>query len=188
VRPFCIYAATYSFVLSRGRNTDVAAIVFMCNQLGSCTHFPFTGSTSFLGLSGANLFGKLCVVAPSPGQNSEKYWSDLVKQGMRILPSESRPDELFRQILDGHSSYRVSSMLSSSKISAPSTETLPVNVADVYEKAAAVNRRDPQRAVILLVGQSGHGKSKTINRLIGQDLLPIGESTLGSTTKVRQLC
>ncbi|KAJ7907595.1 hypothetical protein B0H13DRAFT_1879428 [Mycena leptocephala] len=170
----------------RGRNTDVAAIVFMCNQLGSRTHFPFTGSTSFLGLSGANLFGKLCVVAPSPGQNSETYWSDLVKQGMRILPSESRPDELFRQILDGHSSYRVSSLLSSSKISAPSTDTLPVNVPDVYAKAAAVNRRDPQRAVILLFGQSGHGRSKTINRLIGQDLLPIRESTLGSTTEVIQ--
>ncbi|KAJ7907605.1 hypothetical protein B0H13DRAFT_2273628 [Mycena leptocephala] len=168
----------------RGRNTDVAAIVFMCNRLGSCTHFPFTGSTSFLGLSGASLFGKLCVVAPSPGQNWERDWRDLVNQGMRILPSENRPDELFRQILDGHSSYRVSSLLISSEISAPSTETLPV--PDVYAKAAAVNRRDPQRAVLLLFGQSGHGKSKTINRLIGQDLLPIGESTLGSTTKVIQ--
>jgi hypothetical protein len=158
----------------------------MCNQLGSSTYFPFTGSTSFLGLSGASLFGKLCVVAPSSGQNLERYWPDLVNLGMRILPSESRPDELFRQILGGYSSYRTSSLLISSKISASSTETLAVNVADIYVKAAAMNRRDPQRAVLLLVGQSGHGKSKTINRLIGQELLPIGESTLGSTTKVRQ--
>ncbi|KAJ7654759.1 hypothetical protein B0H17DRAFT_1266588 [Mycena rosella] len=55
-----------------------------------------------------------------------------------------------------------------------------------YEAEAFSAGRHAQQAVILLVGHSGHGKSKTINRLIGQDLLPVGKSTLGSTTKVIQ--
>ncbi|KAJ7729762.1 hypothetical protein B0H16DRAFT_1775621 [Mycena metata] len=45
-------------------------------------------------------------------------------------------------------------------------------------------RRDPFRAIVLLLGTSGHGKSTTINRLIGHNLLKIGRSELqGSTTK-----
>ncbi|KAF7366104.1 Protein hedgehog [Mycena venus] len=44
---------------------------------------------------------------------------------------------------------------------------------DIYGKAAESIRRDGQRAVILLAGHSGHGKSKTINRLIGRELLNI---------------
>ncbi|KAF8816001.1 hypothetical protein BYT27DRAFT_7185726 [Phlegmacium glaucopus] len=47
-------------------------------------------------------------------------------------------------------------------------------------------RRHPDTAVILMVGNSGHGKSKTINRLVGRNLLDIGRSTLGSTTKTIQ--
>ncbi|KAF8815994.1 hypothetical protein BYT27DRAFT_6483255 [Phlegmacium glaucopus] len=47
-------------------------------------------------------------------------------------------------------------------------------------------RRHHDTAVILMVGNSGHGKSKTINRLVGRNLLDIGRSTLGSTTKAIQ--
>ncbi|KAJ7440314.1 hypothetical protein B0H11DRAFT_546372 [Mycena galericulata] len=145
------------------------------SQLGDYAHFPFTSTSSLLGFSGPNLFDKLFVViSPSPSQNLEGRWSNLVKEGMRILRVESQPEDLLRQVLDGaHNS---------------STDMLPVNVNvhEVYTQAAAVIKRDRSQAVILLVGQSGHGKSKTINRLIGQDLLRIGQSTLGSTTKAIQ--
>ncbi|THV00787.1 hypothetical protein K435DRAFT_931676 [Dendrothele bispora CBS 962.96] len=43
--------------------------------------------------------------------------------------------------------------------------------------------RSLDQAVILLVGQSGHGKSKTVNRLVGHPLLAVGKPTAGSTTK-----
>jgi predicted GTPase len=105
----------------------------------------------------------------------EGRWSDLVNQGMRILPLESQPELLLHEIL-GDSSSPLSTSF------AP--DTLSTNVHRVYTQAAVVTKRDPHQAVILLVGQSGHGKSKTINRLIGQGLLRMGQSTLGSTTKV----
>ncbi|KAK7040487.1 protein hedgehog [Favolaschia claudopus] len=44
-------------------------------------------------------------------------------------------------------------------------------VREVYSIAAKSVRRSDGQAVILLAGHSGHGKSKTINRLIGQELL-----------------
>jgi hypothetical protein len=70
-----------------------------------------------------------------------------------------------------------------------SDELLPVladNPNRRYLESARVTRRHPNEVVILLVGHSGHGKSKTINRLIGQELLEVGRSNSGSTTKVRQ--
>jgi GTP-binding protein EngB required for normal cell division len=51
---------------------------------------------------------------------------------------------------------------------------------------AGRSRRHSDQVIFLLAGHSGHGKSRTINRLIGQDLLPMGRTTLGSTTKVYQ--
>ncbi|KAJ7483650.1 DDE superfamily endonuclease-domain-containing protein [Mycena latifolia] len=163
-----------------GTTNDVAGIAFMySSQLGNCSHFPFTSTTSLLGFSGPNLFEKLFVVSPSPSQDLEGRWSDLVDEGMHILRLESQPEALLRQILDDSSSL-------SSKSPAHSTVMLSANVHEAYTRAAAVIKRDRCQAVILLVGQSGHGKSKTINRLIGQDLLRIGQSTLGSTTKAIQ--
>ncbi|KAK7017747.1 hypothetical protein R3P38DRAFT_2784689 [Favolaschia claudopus] len=55
---------------------------------------------------------------------------------------------------------------------------------DPYDESAAELRRHSREAVILLVGHSGHGKSTTINRLVGQKLLEVGRSASGSTTKV----
>ncbi|KAF7366102.1 Protein hedgehog [Mycena venus] len=159
-----------------GTTNDVTGILFMySSQLGNRPHFPFTHSTSFLGFSGPTLFEKLFVVASSPSQDVEERWSDLVNQGMHILPLERQPELLLHDILDD----------SPSQLTA-SSDMLPANVHGVYTQAAVVIKRDPHRAVILLVGQSGHGKSKTINRLIGQGLLRMGQSTLGSTTKVIQ--
>ncbi|KAJ7260753.1 hypothetical protein C8J57DRAFT_1233001 [Mycena rebaudengoi] len=142
-----------------GTTNDVAEIVFI--------------TTSLLGFSGPDLFEKLFVVVPqSPIQDLEGRWSDLVNEGMHILRLESQPEVLLPQILDGsHSTDR---------------DMLPVNVHEVYAQAAAIMKRDQRQAVILLVGPSGHGKSETINCLIDQALLRIGESTLGLTTKAIQ--
>ena len=53
-----------------------------------------------------------------------------------------------------------------------------------YEQSGLSARRHSNQAVVLAVGQSGHGKSTTINRLVGRNLLETGRSTSGSTTKV----
>ncbi|KAF7366103.1 Protein hedgehog [Mycena venus] len=57
----------------------------------------------------------------------------------------------------------------------------------LYQNWAQETARHHDQAIILLVGHSGHGKSKTINRLIGHNLLQIGRvDKLGSTTKAVQ--
>ncbi|KAJ6561733.1 hypothetical protein B0H19DRAFT_1287009 [Mycena capillaripes] len=57
----------------------------------------------------------------------------------------------------------------------------------LYQNCARETGRYYDQAIILLVGHSGHGKSKTINRLIGHDLLQVGRvNKLGSTTKAVQ--
>ena len=53
-----------------------------------------------------------------------------------------------------------------------------------YVYSSLANGRHLDRAVILALGQSGHGRSKTINRLIGENLLRVAERSAGSTTKV----
>ena len=53
-----------------------------------------------------------------------------------------------------------------------------------YEQSALSARRHSNQAVVLIVGQSGHGKSTTINRLVGRNVLEMGRCTTGSTTKV----
>ena len=53
-----------------------------------------------------------------------------------------------------------------------------------YEQSGLSARRHSNQAVVLIVGQSGHGKSTTINRLVGSNLLETGRCTSGSTTKV----
>ncbi|KAJ7348406.1 hypothetical protein DFH08DRAFT_1079885 [Mycena albidolilacea] len=57
----------------------------------------------------------------------------------------------------------------------------------LYQNWARETGRHYDQAIILLVGHSGHGKSKTINRLIGHNLLQVGRiDKLGSTTKAVQ--
>ncbi|KAK7040485.1 protein hedgehog [Favolaschia claudopus] len=143
-----------------GATNNVARIVFMC---GSSSSFPFTRNTSFLGRSESDLFKSLCVVTASPDE-MRKRWSDLVHQGMQVIAQQD-----YQKIL-------------------PQLGDLPslFNDQHLLRQAALSLKRDPEQAVILLFGQSGHGKLKTINRLIGQDLLRVGQSTLGSTTKLIQ--
>ena len=46
--------------------------------------------------------------------------------------------------------------------------------------------RHLDHAVIVALGKSGHGKSKTINTLIGRGLLSFAKPSDGSTTKVKR--
>ena len=78
----------------------------------------------------------------------------------------------------GHSS----STLQHSELSHDPTP--PTNEVKPCIKVAIAAQRHPNKAFILLVGNTGHGKSKTINRLVGRNLLAVGRSNLGSTTKV----
>ncbi|KAJ7714229.1 hypothetical protein B0H14DRAFT_3635394 [Mycena olivaceomarginata] len=57
----------------------------------------------------------------------------------------------------------------------------------LYQNWARQTGRHYDQSIILLVGHSGHGKSKTINRLIGHNLLQVDRmNTLGTTTKAVQ--
>ena len=53
-----------------------------------------------------------------------------------------------------------------------------------YVYSSLVNGRHLDRAVVVMFGESGHGKSKTINRLIGDNRLSVARRSAGSTTKV----
>ena len=65
-------------------------------------------------------------------------------------------------------------------------EVTPPNDLDhrAYEESGLAARRHAKQAVVLIVGPSSYSKSKTINRLVGRNLLEMGKSTTGSTTKV----
>jgi predicted GTPase len=60
----------------------------------------------------------------------------------------------------------------------------PRNEAGYPYSSLAIGRL-PKQAVVLIVGRSGDGKSKTINRLIGRPLLNMRGRGGGSTTKVK---
>ncbi|KAJ6561738.1 hypothetical protein B0H19DRAFT_1259387 [Mycena capillaripes] len=130
--------------------------------------FPFRNDTTFLGLSGTSLFEKLTVVPLTLG--SAANLKHLSQPGMRILdpsePSVVLPKAL-SSLTKGEGARRI-------------------ELRDIYSDAAQRVRRHGQRAVILLAGHTRHGKSKTINRLIGHEPLPVGKGIWGTTTKVIQ--
>jgi hypothetical protein len=53
-----------------------------------------------------------------------------------------------------------------------------------YVRSSLVNGRHLNRVVILVLGVSGHGKSKTINTLVGRDIFSVAKSSDGSITEV----
>ncbi|KAJ7457138.1 hypothetical protein B0H11DRAFT_2243673 [Mycena galericulata] len=141
----------------------ISAVVFVDSQnAGEPVAFPFEQGSSFLGLKGAELLRKLVVVR-SPELNFNNWL------GVQVL-SLDKTKEAAKKVLD-HALATTSDL---------------GRINDVYQAGGAATGRHATRAVILLIGLTGHGKSKTINRLVGQDLLPMGKSTLGSTTKVIQ--
>ncbi|KAJ7697989.1 hypothetical protein B0H14DRAFT_3037834, partial [Mycena olivaceomarginata] len=150
------------------KNVTISGIIFMCNEKNFDQSFPFQEGTMFLGLKGKSLFEKLTVVPfmATLGSTPPPDW--LSKKGTCILdvsePSVVLPKALF--------SF------------AKNEDARRIRPWDIYRKAAQSVRRDGEKAVILLAGHSGHGKSMTINRLIGKELLNVGRGTLGSTTKV----
>ncbi|KAF8145221.1 hypothetical protein K438DRAFT_1782159 [Mycena galopus ATCC 62051] len=149
-------------------SANVGGIVFLCKKkhLDSGT-FLFQDSTTFLDLSGASLFEKLTVVPLTPNLSATAPLKALSDKGVRFLdvnkPSVVLPNALSR-VAKAENGGRN-------------------QLQDIYRKAAQRVRRNGEQAVILLAGQTGHGKSKTVNRLIGKEILMVGRGTLGSTTK-----
>ncbi|KAJ7440318.1 hypothetical protein B0H11DRAFT_2099893 [Mycena galericulata] len=155
-------------------NANVGGIVFMCNEKSSLDAgaFPFQEGTKFLDLSGKSLFEKLTVVPLIHDHGAMAHFNALseTRKGMRILPVRD-PSVVLPKVLPWV---------------AKGEDARRNQIRDIYSTAAKSVRRNSHQAVILLAGHSGHGKSKTINRLIGQQLLSVGRGTLGSTTKVIQ--
>ncbi|KAJ7220961.1 hypothetical protein C8J57DRAFT_1393443, partial [Mycena rebaudengoi] len=152
-------------------NANVGGIVFICSEkYRDPEAFPFHDNTSFLELSGKSLFEKLTVVALIPDLGATAHFKALAKKGVPIV-NEGDPNVVLTWIMNWV---------------AKGTEARRNLIQEIYGKAAKRVRRNGRQAVILLAGHSGHGKSKTINRLVGQELLSVGRGTLGSTTKVIQ--
>ncbi|KAF8191883.1 hypothetical protein K438DRAFT_2136538 [Mycena galopus ATCC 62051] len=180
-----------------GASSDqIVAILFVAeNEQGEFINLPFAKDTGFLGLAGRDLFRRLVVVAQAR-DNAQNLWNDLRNAGMRVAHFDGTGDSarsVIHQLLPVDEPAAISdiSYRSGSPGIPTRSSSLPycgsgVLPAHAYEAEALGIRRPVGQAVILLVGHSGHGKSKTINRLLGQDLLHIGKSTLGSTTKVIQ--
>ncbi|KAJ7874380.1 hypothetical protein B0H13DRAFT_2348579 [Mycena leptocephala] len=162
-----------------GASVNITAIVFVHGKdLDKSTCFPFTHESSFLGLDDDALFRKLVVVQAAPENRLKLGWSHLLNAGMRVLSGDGKPDELLCQILA--SQAPLSNVPASSDASPnPLAQDGNVDVDDQpnlqqrYKDWARATGRHYDQAVILLVGHSGHGKSKTINRLIGHNLLEV---------------
>ncbi|KAJ7267858.1 hypothetical protein C8J57DRAFT_1228475 [Mycena rebaudengoi] len=152
-------------------NANVGGIVFFCSEkYRDPKAFPFHDNTRFLDLSGNSLFEKLTVVPLIPDLDATAHFKALAKKGVPIV-KEGDPNAVLTWVLNWV---------------AKGTEARRNMIQNIYGDAAMRVRRNGRQAVILLVGNSAHGKSKTINRLVGQELLYVGRGTLGSTTKVIQ--
>ncbi|KAJ6470879.1 hypothetical protein C8R45DRAFT_1078353 [Mycena sanguinolenta] len=151
---------------------DVAAIVFMhANDFGKSTRFPFTHGSHFLGLEGKTLFRKLAVVQATAENTVKVGWDSLLKQGMRVFSSDIQPQDLVEQMLVDRARDDRDSGTGGNLSSEDDGQA---KLLRLYKDSARETGRHYDQAVVLLVGHSGHGKSKTINRLIGHSLLEVG--------------
>ncbi|KAK7065102.1 protein hedgehog [Favolaschia claudopus] len=148
-------------------HAHVGSIVFLYDDK-SPNAFPFNDESNFLGFSGAALWNKITLVSLASGPSQVlQSWAE---KGVRVFQGNESTTILpgILTLVDKSSNDRRR------------------QIQHIYGDAAKIVRRNAEQAVILIAGHSGHGKSKTINRLIGQDLLDVGRATLGSTTKVIQ--
>ncbi|KAK7040494.1 protein hedgehog [Favolaschia claudopus] len=148
---------------------DASAIIYMCDEKSLTPGvFLFNNKSTFLGLSWDDLIKKLTVVVTDAAAKQRLERGPA--QGMHILDFTT-PTLVLSQIL----------------AQAGKTEEERRNqIQETYEKAAQAVRRNAKQAVILVVGHTGHGKTKTINRLLGKNLFTLGRTPLGSATKIIQ--
>ncbi|KAJ6551247.1 hypothetical protein B0H19DRAFT_1157014 [Mycena capillaripes] len=166
---------------------QVAAIIFAhSNKRGEYTGFPFNLDTEFLGLKGQALFRKLVVVPSSPSEILQRNWSNLRNAGMRVVEFKGRSDsavQLVEELLGERVHSPGPQTTGNSNPPAP-YKSRRSEIGSKVQATEVVAGRHPTQAIVLLLGHTGQGKSKTINRLLGQNLLEVGRGTLGSTTKV----
>jgi hypothetical protein len=199
---------------SLANNDRIAGILYLHKIVGDDpAPFPFDPSMDFLGIHGDGFYRKCFFVftttrgvAPHHVESSLKIrWKDKLDAGLHTIHLDETPDsarnvidQLFKGLNARLREQRgVPSIIAPSDIHAMEmdTQTLATNKwrpdlapqndanAETYAHATLDGRHDRQ-VVILIVGKSGHGKSKTINRLLGHNLLEVGKITLGSTTEV----
>ncbi|KAK7001475.1 hypothetical protein R3P38DRAFT_3217058 [Favolaschia claudopus] len=156
----------------RRKTENITAIVFAhCDERGKSTGFPFNRNTQFLGLKDQQLFAKLWVVLPSPREFLVRNWAQLCNAGMQVADfqrTSNWADSFVRQLQSAKPPLRAQN-----DVAQPAAQSIP--------------GRHQTQGNILLVGNTGHGKSKTINRLLGQNVLAVGKKTMGSTTKASRL-
>jgi ribosome biogenesis GTPase A len=131
------------------------------------------------------LFKKLVVIGSPLDKNWKRRRGDLVNAGMRVINFDGKPDSvrsIIRQLLDPPAALSVSER---QHVQADRGIGSSQAHKTVKKEATQEMGRHPDQVVVLLVGHSGHGKSKTINRLIGQNLLEVGRVNSGSMTKVQ---
>jgi hypothetical protein len=168
---------------------NIAGILFLSDV--KTGDLPFDKNSRFLNLEGLALFQRLLVIQ-SPGDDLKRQWDALVNSGMRVVNFDRTNDSaasIIHQLL-GEPARPSEPMHSISPSASPGTLDEDGRTDDAierYSNAARATGRHPIEAVVLLVGQSGHGKSKTINRLLGQNFLKVGNIMSGSTTKVWSL-
>ncbi|KAJ6488914.1 hypothetical protein C8R45DRAFT_1074063 [Mycena sanguinolenta] len=166
---------------------QVAAIVFAhSNKRGEDTAFPFNIDTKFLGLNGQDLFRKLVVVPSSPSEILQRNWSDLRNAGMRVVEFNGRSNSAVQLVgeLFGERVHTSGPQTTGNRNPPGPSKSRRGEAGFKVQATEVVAGRHPTQAIILLLGHTGQGKSKTINRLFGQNLLEVGKGTLGSTTKV----
>ncbi|KAF7372446.1 Protein hedgehog [Mycena venus] len=166
---------------------QVTRILFVTkNEQGGFIDLPFTKDTRFLGLAGRDLFGRFVLVAQAC-DSAQTQWKDLKDAGIHVAHFDGTKDSA-RSVV--HLPLSVDEPVEPKRGISPSSKTAALaedgqsnDAIRQYAEAARATGRHPTEAVILLVGQSGHGKSKTINRLLGQNILEVGKLANGSTTK-----
>ncbi|THV00784.1 hypothetical protein K435DRAFT_837135 [Dendrothele bispora CBS 962.96] len=122
-----------------------------------------------LGLSGDYLRQR-CIIVRNFGSKDDSEWMDNIRMD-HFEGTQDSARAIMRKLLG--------------KMRSQFNDYSPEAASNAVPHRALAAGRNSHDAVVLLVGQSGHGKSKTINRLVGQSLLLSGNGN-GSRTKTIQ--
>jgi hypothetical protein len=187
-------------ILNSGTTRSIVAIFFVESNTDEAIELPFKDKTRFLGFESQSLLQKLVVLRPvldnvqlRDSRDPSAGWRVLKFDGTqesardlvhRVLSDQVPTDPHGVRAGDGHRAGSAAETPGENKLSETGPAIQLDNLRRMCTSSARAADRHRDQAVILLVGHSGHGKSKTINRLIGQNLLKVGKAALGSTTKV----
>ena len=160
---------------SHANNNRIAGILYFLGNTDSRPHSGFLGLTD-------DLLSRKCVIVTSDDVFSSA--EPEIGRGFRTTHFDGTEKSALlavRLVVEEPSPPEAPLSNDSPKDNSPNDGNLNQLA---YEQSALSARRHSNQAVVLIVGQSGHGKSTTINRLVGRNVLEMGRCTTGSTTKV----